>query len=133
MSKSIELKTFKRHGTRQRCICGGWIEKFETVVQDDGLTVCRECVRDGDIDKRLLAHADRLEAGARGLRSLVGCIRLPSPEEYIEASTLQEAEEIAFYEKISPEEAAAEAVKRGHVASLKQWFADKPGTKGGAA
>jgi len=126
MGDIIELKTFERHGTRQPCICGGYAEKFETVVRGDGITVCRRCVKDGDFDKRLAERADQLETAARNIRSLIGRLKLPSAEEYIEASTLHEAEEIAVREGISPAEAAAEAVKRGHMASLKQWFADRP-------
>jgi hypothetical protein len=80
------------------------------------------------LDKRLAERADQLETAARSIRSLIGRLRLPSAEEYIEASTLHEAEEIAVREGMSPAEAAAEAVKRGHMASLKkQWFADKSG------
>ena len=83
MSDIIELKTFERHGTRQPCICGGYAEKFETVARDEGITVCRECVRDGDIDKRLVRHAERLEAVARDLRSLIGRVKLPSANEML--------------------------------------------------
>src|ERR1700733_4757574 len=105
MSDIIELKTFERHRIRQTCICGGYAEKFETVARDEGITVCRDCVRDRNIDKRLVRHAERHEAVARDLRSLIGRVKLPSAEEYIEASTPHEAEVIAAHEGLSPEEA----------------------------
>jgi hypothetical protein len=73
--------------TRWPCtVCGGVTEKDPILAEGADpsaekkkiLRVCDLCLKDGNIDARLLDHAARLEANAAYLRTLVGRLDVPT-------------------------------------------------------
>ena len=111
MSKRFPVAwCYDRRGTRYPpcSACGGGIEKFMTYAEtnDGEIRVCPTCI-------------------AYQVRTLDHVGKIPTVEEYLDADSLLEAAEIQRFDGLSPAEAAAEVVKRGHLASMKQWFFDK--------
>lgn len=79
----IEIKLVNTWYTNHPCtVCGGYTEKHGIVAKTDGITVCEECLKIGNIDERLEIHAQRLEAGALFLRNRVGRLRVPTLEQW---------------------------------------------------
>jgi hypothetical protein len=91
----IEMKlTTTNFYTRWPChVCGGTTEKVNVLceghdarlageVRDNSVRVCEQCLRDGDIDGRLVRHAARLESKAAYLRTFIGRLKVPTYAEW---------------------------------------------------
>lgn len=88
--------------TRWPChVCGDCTEKVAVLaeVKDGeyaGLRVCETCIEAGDIDARLAAHADTIEARAASLRALIGRLQVPSFAEWQRRTDSIEAKNAAW-------------------------------------
>ena len=51
--------------------------------EDGTVRVCEHCLKENAIDARLALHAQRLEAQAQEVRSLIGRLKLPTYEEWL--------------------------------------------------
>ena len=71
--------------TRWPChVCGGCTEKVEVLAEGGGgIRVCETCLKAGDIDARLEQHAAALEACAEEVRALIGCLQVPTYQEWL--------------------------------------------------
>jgi hypothetical protein len=81
---------FARHGNRQPChVCGGVTEKFEICAEwktEEGFKgekfrVCARCLKEDEIDERLLGQVILLQNQALYLECLIGRLKVPSHEE----------------------------------------------------
>jgi hypothetical protein len=83
----IELKLEETNFlTRWPCtVCGGCTEKDPILVEGDN------CLKEGNIDRRLSERADRLEAAAKEVRSLIGQLKVPTYSEWQAAMRPYEA------------------------------------------
>jgi hypothetical protein len=74
--------------TRWPCdVCGGCTDKVSVLaegIDERGNTVrvCETCLKDGDIDRRLKEHADRLAWAVANCRSLIGRLKVPTYAEW---------------------------------------------------
>lgn len=70
--------------TRHSChICGGCTEKVEILCEvksgpEKGLRVCEQCLKSGDVEKRLQKNIKRVEEQLEGLRALSGRLVVPT-------------------------------------------------------
>jgi hypothetical protein len=131
----IEIKLVRSDGyvhgrsfPRQRCgVCGAIT--FATPIcaksEDPKFLVCERCLRSGDINARLMAHARELEASAAYIRNLLGRLCVPPYEEWQAANERQQwldnlmfgitgGVEDRLREKITSRETLIEAVERYH-------------------
>ena len=72
---------------RQCSVCGGWTEKHRIKAENSRdvsprVRVCETCLEAGDIDDRLMDHAEALEARAIETRALVGLLKVPTFAEW---------------------------------------------------
>jgi hypothetical protein len=96
----IEMKEPNYYGHRMHCdVCGGQANKFEWIWE--GLTqentiirACEQCILDcrTSVDERLEKQAQRINAAARKVRSLIGRVKLPDPAEWREQVRLVRAQ-----------------------------------------
>ena len=109
MKKKVKFEFVEVHYfTRYPChVCGGCTDKVNILCevktgQDKGMRICEQCLQAGkeQVDARLQAHAKELEKGAvhmrsmaRYMRTLVGCLEIPTyealekaNEEYVKAN-----------------------------------------------
>jgi hypothetical protein len=115
----VELQE-DRCGFRLGCtVCGGTTEKFETVAgaEVDGTTilVCRQCLKDGQIDERLRRTVIRIENRAAFFRSLIGRLQVPSYEEWQAHEEKLDVEDVCKFEGVDK----AEALRRVRAAAAK--------------
>lgn len=78
-------------------VCGGWTEKYCIKAENPRdvsprIRVCETCLEAGDIDDRLMDHAEALEALAIETRALVGLLKVPTFAEWKAANEKAEAE-----------------------------------------
>ena len=114
----IELK-FERTNvfTRWPCtVCGGCTEKVPVLVEakdtinGGDIRVCEQCLKRGEVDDELRKHADQLVAHAQELRRLVGCLRVPTFEQWEAECERADMEAQAEYDRI--DNARQEACER---------------------
>ena len=131
-AEKIELKCEETNVlTRWPCtICGGYTEKHGVLVEGkapDGsgtIRCCEFCLRVGEIDARLRKHAERLEAEAAFVRSLMGRLNIPSYDQWVDANEQSEIRDIEDRCGCTNAEAKIEAAQ--YVASLRAWDPRKP-------
>jgi hypothetical protein len=95
----IEIKLVDtNYLTRWSCtVCGGHTDKVPVLAESDGppsscIRVCEQCLEEGEIDARLIKHAQRIrEPYATQLRLLVGKLRVPTYEQWKAACEQHEA------------------------------------------
>ena len=89
MSEVLEFKLVQTNVfTRWPChLCGGCTEKVSILCEaENGFRICEQCLRAGDLDAKLIVHAEQLECNAAELRSYVGRLKVPSYAEWHAAS-----------------------------------------------
>ena len=76
----IDITLVPAGSAQRRCctVCGGLTEKWVGVLaqSDDGIRVCENCLKAGDIDARLEQHVEDLKAYVQKVRSLIGRLRI---------------------------------------------------------
>jgi hypothetical protein len=116
----VEVQYFTRHGCH---VCGGCTDKVNILCevktgQDKGMRICEQCLQAGkeQVDARLQAHAKELEKGAvhmrsmaRYMRTLVGCLEIPTYEA-LEKAQKKHSEE--YMKKYHPEYATEATEKK---------------------
>jgi hypothetical protein len=72
----IDITLVPAGSAQRRCctVCGGLTEKWVGVLaqSDDGICVCENCLKAGDIDGRLEQHVQDLKAYVQKMRGLIG-------------------------------------------------------------
>jgi hypothetical protein len=63
-------------------VCGGHTGGVNE-SEDGTVHVCEHCLKENAIDARLALHAQRLEAQAQEVRSLIGHLKVPTYEEWL--------------------------------------------------
>jgi hypothetical protein len=99
-------------------VCGDATDKEMAVAKlpgDEDMCVCAQCLRKGNIDKRLRAHIKRLRDDIEFLESLVGRLVVPSYAEYQAAN--EEAERRFCIEDVKDELAHGRTEKQ----IVKEW------------
>lgn len=106
MNEPIVVELVERCGYfRRGChVCGGHTEKVTVLAEVvsgeyQGMRVCETCLKAGDIDARLAAHADTLEAQAALLREVIGRVKVPSFEDWERKAKQVDDEIAAAYER----------------------------------
>ena len=93
---TIEMTTTAGYFRLGCSVCGGCTEKNLVAAESPpgtspGIRVCETCLEAGNIDVRLLGHADALERQAAQLRLLVGRLKVPTFAEWQAANDEEEA------------------------------------------
>ena len=104
----IKIELVRGFGAvRRHChVCGGMTEK-ETILcegKDEAghtVRVCETCLAEGNIDARIVAHAERLERIAADTRQLIGRLKVPAYSEWLAARDAHDAEVRAEYEELN--------------------------------
>jgi hypothetical protein len=102
MTKIIDVKlTITNTPARLPCyVCGGCTEAVrvlaEATDENGAITfrVCESCLKDGDIDARLAAHAAEHEAEAARVRALIARVKAPT---YAQWQAMSERDFVAHY------------------------------------
>jgi hypothetical protein len=73
------------------------------------IRVCETCLEAGNIDERLAGYADRLEASAHALRSLIGRLRVPTYAQW-QAEHAYEEGCFSLWQQLREAEAAGQQI-----------------------
>jgi hypothetical protein len=95
------FKSVKLHHHWPCTACGGHTGGVNVLneSEDGTVRVCEHCLKENAIDARLALHAQRLEAQAQEVRSLIGRLKVPTYEEWlaeeqrVDAARMAEGEE----------------------------------------
>jgi hypothetical protein len=72
--------------TRLPCtVCGGCTDKDDIICESSVGYLCHRCIRDGNLDRKLEAHAAGLERRAAQVRGLIGRLQAPSYQDLLDA------------------------------------------------
>lgn len=86
IGQPVEMKLVRTNClTRWPCdVCGGHTEKVPVVCENEKhfFRICEFCLEAGNIDERLAATAAQLEEDAQWTRSFIGCLVVPTYEEW---------------------------------------------------
>jgi len=79
------FKSVKLHHHWPCTVCGGHTGGVNVLneSEDGTVHVCEHCLKENAIDARLALHAQRLEAQAQEVRSLIGHLKVPTYEEWL--------------------------------------------------
>ena len=91
--KSVKSCTITGHAPSAADIPGGVNVLNES--EDGAVRVCEHCLKGNAIDARLALHAQRLEAQAQEVRSLIGRLKVPTYEEWLSEEQRVDAARIA--------------------------------------
>ena len=104
--QKIKAELVETHSAiRQHChVCGGMTERVHVVARVktgpyEGFTICETCLEDGDVARRMLKEAEKLETFARNLREAAPNIEFPTFEEWKAANDTEEREVVKWYEE----------------------------------